>query len=162
MKGDDRIVKALNGLLSDELAAVNEYIVHAEMSENMGYSMFACMVMVRARKEMEHVKRLVERIVFLEGVPNVVVIGGVKIGSDVPAMIVNDLDAEVRSVTAYNEAIGVCLEARDAATRQILEANLQDENDHVNQLEAMQVQIGQMGLENLLGTMVWRSGETGS
>jgi len=154
MKGDPEILKALNGLLSDELAAVNQYVVHAEMSENWKYSRFAAYVMGRAKGEMGHAEKLIARIVFLEGVPDVATLGPINIGSTIPAMLQNDAGAEMRAIAKYNEAIATAAKAGDSATREMLEHLLVDEDRHINEIEGLLTQVQQMGMQNFLAGQV--------
>lgn len=152
MKGNKILIKALNGLLADELTAINQYIVHAEMVENWGYGKLKKLVGSRAITEMKHAEKLIERILFLEGIPVVSQLNKIGIGSDVPKQFANDLAAEMSAVKNYNAAIQVATEAGDNATKDLLEGILTDEDGHVNQLEEKRDQIGQMGIQNFLAT----------
>ena len=154
MKGNEKLIAALNGLLADELTAINQYMVHSEMAENWGYGKFRKLVRERAITEMKHAEKLIERIIFLEGIPVVSQLNKISIGADVPKQLANDLAAEMSAVKNYNAAIKVAQEASDNATKEILDGILNDEDGHVNQIEEKQEQIKQMGIENFLAIQV--------
>jgi bacterioferritin len=150
MKGNAQLLKALNGLLADELAAINQYMVHEGMAENWGYEKLAKMIRARAITEMKHAETLIERILFLEGTPIVSKLSDIHIGADVPKQFTNDLAAEMMAVKGYNAAIKLATEVADNATKEILEAILKQEDDHVDEIETQQDQIAQMGLPQYL------------
>jgi len=150
MKGNDKVLAALNDLLADELTAINQYVVHAEMAENWGYGKLKKLVGSRSITEMKHAEKLIERILFLEGTPIVSKLNTIRIGADVPKQFTHDLVAEMLAVKNYNKAIAVAMDAGDNATKEILEAILKDEDGHVNQIEEKMDQIKQMGVQNFL------------
>jgi bacterioferritin len=152
MKGNEKLLKTLNGLLADELTAINQYIVHAEMCANWGYSKLHDAIQARAVTEMKHAETLIERILFLEGKPQVSKLNGIHIGADVPKMMDNDLGAEMGAVKAYNAAVKLAVEVADNATKEMLEHILKDEDGHVDDIEQQRDQIGQMGLAIYLST----------
>ena len=152
MKGNEKLIKTLNGLLADELTAINQYIVHAEMCANWGYSKLHDAIQARAVTEMKHAETLIERILFLEGKPQVSKLNGIHIGADVPKMMDNDLGAEMGAVKAYNAAVKLAVEVADNATKEMLEHILKDEDGHVDDIEQQRDQIGQMGLAIYLST----------
>jgi bacterioferritin len=152
MKGNEKLLKTLNGLLADELTAINQYIVHAEMCASWGYSKLHDAIQARAVTEMKHAEALIERILFLEGKPEVSKLNKINIGPDVPKMMSNDLGAEMGAVKGYNAAIKLATEVADNATKEILEHILKDEDGHVDEIEEQQDQIGQMGIAIYLST----------
>jgi bacterioferritin len=152
MKGDARVVKKLDELLSDELTAINQYMVHSEMCANWGYDRLHQAVEKRARQEMHHAETLIARIIFLEGIPTVSRLNQIHIGADVPKQLQSDLDAEVHTNSMYNEAIHLSDEANDAATREILESIVKEEDAHVDWLEEQLDQIEQLGVPLYLST----------
>ena len=152
MKGNDKVLQSLNGLLADELTAINQYIVHAEMAENWGYGKLKKLVRERAITEMKHAEKLIERILFLEGHPIVSDLNKISIGSDVPKQLANDLTAEMTAVANYNLAIKTARDAGDNATKEMLDGILKDEDAHVNTIEEKLDQIEQMGIQNFLAT----------
>ena len=154
MKGDEKLIETLNALLAEELTAINQYTVHVEMCKNWGYSRLRKRIWDRAVTEMKHAEKLIERILFLEGMPIVSKLNAIHIGSDVPKQFTNDLGAEMRAVRAYNSAIKLAGDVDDFATREILESILQDEDGHVNDIETQQEQIEQMGIQHYLSEQI--------
>lgn len=152
MKGDLKVLEALNSLLSDELTAINQYMVHSEMCDNWGYEKLHKVIEKRAIDEMKHAEKLIARILFLEGIPIVNRLNEIHIGSDVPKMFGNDHTAEETAIKSYNLAILTCGEARDFATRDVLEHILNEEDAHIDGIEAIQDEIGQMGIQVFLST----------
>jgi bacterioferritin len=133
---------------------VNQYMVHAEMCDNWGYDKLHDTIQKRAITEMKHAEQLIGRIIFLEGIPVVSELQKLHIGADVPKMFANDHEAEMDAVRQYNAGILVCGDAKDYATREILEHILDDEDGHVNSIEEVQDQLAQMGLQMFLSTQV--------
>jgi len=152
MKGDPKLIETLNSLLSDELTAINQYMVHSEMCDNWGYDGLHKMIEKRAITEMKHAETLIARILFLEGMPIVSQLKKITIGAEVPKMFANDLNLEDGAVKSYNDAVKLAGEVKDFATREILELILKDEDGHVDEIEENQDQIGQMGLQIYLST----------
>jgi len=152
MKGNEKLLKVLNHLLADELTAINQYMVHAEMCHNWGYEKLHQNIQKRAITEMKHAEKLIERIIFLEGKPIVSQLNPMHIGAEVPKMMENDLAAEMGAVKGYNTGVKLAVEAGDNATREILEGILKDEDDHVDDIEAHRDEIEQMGLQIYLST----------
>ena len=154
MKGEAKVIETLNSLLADELTAVNQYMVHAEMCENWGYDKLGDLVQKRAIQEMKHAETLIARILFLEGIPIVSELHKMYIGADVPKMFQNDHGLEAEAIRNYNSAIKICGEASDYATREILEAILGDEDKHIDDIEEVQDEINQMGVQIFLSTQL--------
>lgn len=154
MKGNPKLIETLNELLADELTAINQYIVHAEMCENWGYGKLHDHFEKRAIDEMKHAGKLIARILFLEGMPIVSKLNPLHIGSDVPKMFEYDRQAEEGAIKAYNDAIVLAGEVRDYATRELLEEILGDEDEHIDGIEENQDQIGHMTLGIYLTTKV--------
>jgi bacterioferritin len=154
MKGEKKVIATLNSLLADELTAINQYMVHAEMCENWGYDKLGEVIQKRAIEEMKHAEKLIARIVFLEGTPIVSELRKMHIGADVPKMFASDHVLESDAIKAYNLGIRVCGDANDFATREILERILNDEDKHIDDIEEVQDQIEQMGVQFFLSTQV--------
>jgi bacterioferritin len=154
MKGDSRVIAKLNDLLADELTAINQYMVQSEMCANWGYQQLHKSVERRARDEMKHAEKLIARILFLEGTPNVSKLNAIHIGDNVEAQHKNDHAAESGAVTMYNEGIRLSAEAGDNGTRELLEAILADEEAHIDWLEAQLDQIAQIGIQNYLSEQI--------
>ncbi|HQH95229.1 MAG TPA: bacterioferritin [Rectinema sp.] len=150
MKGDPKVIGVLNSLLAEELTAVNQYMVHSEMCDDWGYEKLHKSIEKRAIDEMKHAEKLIGRILFLEGTPIVSKYNEIHIGADVSEMYKNDHLAEADAIKSYNSAIALCGEARDYATRDILEAILKDEDAHIDNIEAIQDEIKQMGIQVFL------------
>ncbi len=154
MKGDPKLIETLNALLADELAAINQYTVHAEMCEDWGYGKLHESFEKRALQEMRHAEQLIGRILFLGGRPIVTQLSNIHIGENVPKQIEYDLAAEEGAIKAYNDAIKLAGEVGDNATRDILVNILNDEDSHVDELEELLDQIEQMTLPIFLTTQV--------
>ncbi len=154
MKGEQKVNEVLNSLLADELTAINQYMVHSEMCENWGYDKLGATIQKRAVEEMKHAEKLIARILFLEGVPVVSELRKMHIGADVPKMFASDHVLESDAIKAYNSAILVCGDARDYATREILESILSDEDRHIDNIEEVQDEIEQMGIQIFLSTQL--------
>jgi len=154
MKGNQKLIETLNALLADELAAINQYIVHAEMCEDWGYGKLHEGFEKRSIEEMKHAEKLIGRILFLGGTPIVSDLSNIHIGKDVPTQVEYDRAAEERAIKAYNDAIALAGEVRDHATRDILIQILNDEDRHMDELEELLDQIEQMTLPIFLTTQV--------
>jgi bacterioferritin len=152
MKGDEKLIQTLNSLLADELTAINQYMVHSEMCANWGYEKLHKHFEARAITEMIHAEKLIGRILFLEGMPIVSELKNISIGTDVPKQLANDHFAEEGAIKAYNEAIRLAQEVSDNATKDMLQAILNDEDKHMDGIEELQDQIDQMGVQIFLST----------
>lgn len=146
MKGNDKVIALLNVQLADELTAVNQYMVHAGMCANWGYEKLHNSIEKRAIEEMKHAESLIDRILFLEGLPIVSKLNALHIGAKVDIQIANDIVAETGAIKAYNEGIQLSVSSGDNGTRELLESILKDEERHMDWLEAQRDQIEQMGL----------------
>lgn len=151
MKGNEKVVERLNHALREELTAINQYFVHAEMAENWGYEKFAQYVKKQSIDEMRHAEALMERILFLDGAPNMQPLA-LSIGQNVKAMIESDLKLELGAVALYNEAIRISVENQDNGSRDLFVRLLKDEEGHVDWLEAQLHQIKELGYERYLTT----------
>jgi bacterioferritin len=150
MKGDPTVISTLNALLADELTAINQYMVQAELCDNWGYERLHKEIKKLSIEEMKHAEKLIERIIFLEGNPTVSRLNAINIGGDVPAMHNNNHGSEIAAVRAYNDAIQICVQAGDNGTRELLKSILTDEEKHIDWLEAQLDQIKQMGVQMYL------------
>jgi len=150
MKGNAKVIAKLNARLAEELAAVNQYILHSEMCANWGYGKLHEVIEKRAIDEMKHAEMLIARILFLEGRPTVSKLAEIHVGDKVEVQFRSDLAAEHGAVKAYNDDIGSAADVGDAGTRELLEKILDDEEDHVDWLEAQLDQIAQMGIQQYL------------
>lgn len=150
MKGNRKIIEVMNKLLADELTAISQYMVHAEMCDNWGYGRLHKAIEKQAFDEMHHAEWLIERILFLEGTPSVSKLNPMSIGKTVPEIIGNDVNAEFDAVRSYNDAITLSHEIADQASADLLIKILKMEEGHVDWAEKQRDQIKQMGLENYL------------
>lgn len=150
MKGNEKIIALLNDFLADELTAINQYMVHSEMCANWGYQKLHEAIEKRAIGEMKHAEKLIGRILFLEGQPRVSELKKINIGGNVESQLKHDLEAEADAIKAYNDGIRLCLELGDNGSRELIEDNLEDEEEHLDWLEAQLDQVNQMGLQNYL------------
>jgi bacterioferritin len=150
MKGNEEVLKALNEALSEELTAINQYFLHAEMCESWGYSEISALVKKESIDEMKHAEILIERILFLDGTPNMTDYGKLNIGQSVPNMIANDLALENSAIKMYNKLIGICVRENDHGTAELLKRILKDEEVHIDQLEEQEQLIKDIGVENYL------------
>ncbi len=150
MKGSGKIVELLIEVLTAELTGINQYFVHAKMCDNWGYERLAEAIRKESMEEMKHAEELIERILFLEGVPNMQRLGKVKVGETVPEQLKLDRELELEAVAKLNKAIAVATEAGDNGSRDLFEDILESEEDHVNWLEAQLELIRQVGEENYL------------
>jgi len=146
MKGNPEVLEVLSDMLKEELGAINQYFLHAEMCENWGYKRLAELTKKQAIGEMKHAEAIIERILFLEGLPKMNEIGTISIGKDVPGQLKNDLALEKGAVAAYNRAVETCRKAADNATADFLKEILKDEEEHVDYLETQLSLIEQLTL----------------
>jgi bacterioferritin len=154
MKGNGKLIELLNSLLTDELTAINQYMVHGEIAENWGYARLHGHFRKRSVDEMKHAEKLIARIIFLEGTPVVSEYRKINIGSEVPRQLENDHAAEETAIKSYNDVIKVAGDVGDFATREILESILKDEDRHVDEIEELQEQIKHMGTAVFLSAQV--------
>jgi bacterioferritin len=154
MKGNVQLIATLNSLLSDELTAVSQYMVHSEMCANWGYEKLHKHFEKRAIDEMKHAESLIGRILFLEGRPTVSKLNKMAIGPEIPKMLANDLASEMGAIKSYNAGIELAGKVADFATRELLEKILKDEDGHVDGIEELQDQIGHMTLPLFLTTQL--------
>lgn len=150
MKGNQKIIDRLNAYLSDELTAINQYMVQAEMCQSWGYTQLHNSIQKRAMDEMKHAEKLIARIIFLEGHPEVSKLGKISIGTSAEELLRNDYDSEKDAIRAYNEGIGLASANGDNGTKELLESILLDEERHIDQLEMQITQMNQLGVENFL------------
>ncbi len=158
MKGNEKLLKTLDELLSDELTAINQYMVHSEMCENWGYTKLHLDIRKQAMDEMHHAEWLIERIIFLEGIPTVSKLNKVRIGKTVSEMIKNDNGDELDAVRSYNEAINLARDSDDQGTVDLLTKILKMEEGHVDWAEIQKAQIDQIGIENYLANQSFAAG----
>lgn len=159
MRGNDKILDHLSIALKAELTAINQYFLHAKMNENWGYFRLAQHYRKESIEEMVHAEKLMNRILFLDGTPNMTDIGPIKIGTNVKAQLDNDLALEMAAVKHLNTAIKDARELGDNASRALFEEILIDEEEHVDYLEGQLHALGQMGIENYLAQQLHKGEE---
>ncbi len=153
MKGKTEIIDSLNFLLRDELTAINQYFVHAEMCADWGYESLHESIEKRSIDEMKHAEHLIARILFLEGTPVVTKLNPIHIAENVEKMFENDRNAELGAIAEYNKAIRLAAEMADNGTKKFLDTILKDEEAHIDYIESQLDQIAQMGIESYLTTI---------
>jgi bacterioferritin len=146
MKGKPEVVKVLAGALTEELGAVVQYILHAEMCDNWGYKSLGGFTKKRAIEEMGHAEKLIERILFLEGAPDLQTLPKIEAGKDVGDQFMLDLKGELTAIASYNQGIATCTKAGDQGSADLLLANLHDEERHADYLETQLGLIKELGL----------------
>lgn len=154
MDSNEVVIPVLDRLLKRELTVVNQYMVQHALCENWGYTVLADMLKAQAISEMKHAEMLIERVIYLEGVPEVGQLGEVKIGTDVETQIRNNWEAEREAVTLYNQAIALCYRVGDNGTRALLEPILADEEKHLDTDQARIEQIETLGIKKFLAEMM--------
>ena len=150
MKGDPKVIAFLNQLLKAELTAINQYFLHAEMCENWGYQRLAKLIKKESIEEMTHAEKLMERILYLDGTPNMTDYFKINIGVTVEAQLKNDLQLEYDAVKRLNEGIKLCVALGDNGSRDLAQKILDDEEHHIDWLEGQLHAIGEMGIANYL------------
>ena len=154
MQGNKKVIDALNEALKEELTAINQYFLHAEMCENWHYGRLGDYIKKQSIDEMKHAEALIERILFLDGTPNLTQLMELKVGQTVKDQLQSDLNLEVNAVGMYNRFVEIARQEADNASRELFEKLLKDEEDHVDWLEAQLHQIREMGYERYLSQQV--------
>jgi bacterioferritin len=154
MKGKPEVIDALNEILTGELTAINQYFIHARMCGNWGYKRLCEKIKAESIDEMKHADRLIQRVLFLDGVPNVQRLGKINIGQTVPEQLKLDLEVERVAVPKLNQFIELCRSVGDNGSRDLLEDILKAEEDHVDWLEAQLTLLAQVGEAQYLAQQI--------
>ncbi len=154
MKGNDDIITALNDILTEELTAINQYFIHYKMCQNWGYKRLAHKKYEESIEEMKHADRVIERILFLDGTPNMQRLSPVKVGENAVEQHELDLALELNAVTRLNQAIELARTKQDNGTRELLEQILRDEEESVDWHEAQLHLISEVGKERYLAEQI--------
>ncbi|MCB1020979.1 MAG: bacterioferritin [Bryobacterales bacterium] len=150
MKGNPKIIERLNETLRAEFTAIHQYFIHAEMQENWGYGKLGDFIKKQSIDEMKHAEKLIERILYLDGVPDMGSLNPMKVGTDVKSQLEYDLELEVEAVGQLNSAIEDAIAAKDNGSRELFALILVDEEEHIDWLEAQMQAIEDMGLGTYL------------
>lgn len=159
MRGNDKVLKELGEALKAELTAINQYFLHSKMCDNWGYFRLGGYYRKESIDEMIHAEKLMDRIIFLEGTPNMSNIGKINVGRNVKAQFENDLTLEINAVKQLNEAIEIAREVGDNTSRALFEEILKDEEHHVDYLEGQLHAIDEVGLDNFLAQQLYQGKE---
>lgn len=152
MKGNAKIIKLLNAALKSELTAINQYFLHSRMLKDWGINVLADKMYKESIEEMQHADALIDRILFLEGLPNLQDLGKLNIGEDVEEILAADLASEMEAQQMYRDSVAAAEEATDFISRDLFAKHLGDEEEHIDWLETQQDMISKMGLQNYIQT----------
>ena len=158
MKGDKRVIEALNRVLTRELTAINQYFLHARILQDRGFAKLGGLEYKASIDEMKHADALIKRILFLEGIPDIQKIDPVNIGREVAAIIASDLAVEYEAVPTLKESIKLCEQVGDYATRELFVGILTSEEEHIDWLETQQNLIEKVGIENYMQSQIEMEG----
>ena len=150
MQGNQQIIDALNGALTIELTAINQYFVQAKMCKNWGFTKLGMKHYHESIGEMKHADMIIDRILFLEGVPEIARYDVIRVGTNVKEQFEFDLALETKGVKAYNEGVALCNSVKDGGTRELMAKILVESEEHVDWLETQLSLIGEVGLANYL------------
>jgi bacterioferritin len=154
MKGDPKVIDLLNEILTGELTAINQYFLHAKMCQNWGYHRLAEHIRKESIDEMKHADYLIERVLFLEGLPNLQRLGKLNVGTTVIEMLKNDLGVESVAIPLLNKSIETCRQLGDNGSEALLTKILVSEEEHVDWLEAQLELVKQVGEANYLSQQI--------
>jgi bacterioferritin len=150
VQGNPKIIDALNGALTIELTAINQYFIQAKMCMNWGFEKLGRKHYSESMGEMKHAEKLIDRILFLEGVPEIARYDVIRAGTDVKEQFEVDLALETRGVKAYNDLVALCSDLKDNGTRELVDGILTESEEHVDWLETQLYRIEKVGIENYL------------
>lgn len=153
-KGDPKVIAVLNEVLTGELTAINQYFLHAEMCRDWGYERLYATIRKESIDEMRHAEQLIERILYLKGIPNVQKLGKLHIGETVEEQLRSDLALENEAIPRLQRGVQLCAEIGDHGTRQLLDGILASEEEHTDWLEAQLDLIEQVGIQNYLASQI--------
>ena len=155
MQGQPQIIELLNNVLRKELTGINQYFVHAKMCENWGYQVLAKVNRDEAMDEMKHADKIIDRILFLDGTPNMSSYDRIVIGTNVKQQLESDLALEMAALQVSGPGVKLCTELGDTGSRELLEHIIVDEEQHVDWIEAQLHKIGELGYENYLAEQIY-------
>ena len=158
MQGHPQIIELLNNVLRKELTGINQYFVHSKMCENWGYNVLAKVNRDEAMDEMKHADTIIDRILFLDGSPNMSSYDRILIGSNVRQQLESDLALEMAALQVLSPGVKLCMELADTGSRELLEHIIVDEEHHVEWIEAQLHKISELGYENYLAEQIYEKG----
>ena len=150
MQGSQRVIDALNAGLTIELTAINPYFCQSKMCKNWGFNRLAAHHYEESIDEMKHAELLIDRILFLDGVPEIARYDVIRVGTDVKEQLENDLAVEKQASVTYNEGVVICMEDKDSASREVMEQIIRESEDSIDWLEAQLDLIEKIGIENYM------------
>ena len=156
MKGNVKLIESLNEILTMELSGINQYFIHAKLCESWGFERLAEKVRKESLSEMKHAEQVIDRILHLEGIPNLQRLDKIKIGEKVSDQFKADLDLEVAAISRFNKAIALAVEVGDNGSREMLEGMLTSEEEHLQWLESQLELIKQVGEANYLTQQIYK------
>ena len=159
MKGNDQIIDALNRALTIELTAINQYFCQSKMCKNWGFLKLAAKHYEESIGEMKHADKIIDRILFLEGMPEIARYDVIRVGMDVKEQLQNDLQLEMKGVNHYNASIALCAQVNDHGTRELMDEILKESEEHVDWLETQLGLIEAVGLQNYLTEQMAKADE---
>jgi bacterioferritin len=154
MKGNEQVINLLNQVLRKELTGINQYFIHAKMCENWGYEKLRKNLWDESIGEMKHADQIIQRILFLEGIPNISAYDKILVGTGIKQQLENDLSLETAALTVLHPGIKICVEVGDDSSRELLEHIVVDEEKHVDWIEAQLHQIEEVGYQNYLAQQI--------
>jgi bacterioferritin len=154
MKGSEQVINVLNQVLRKELTGINQYFIHAKMCDNWGYARLYKVLWDESIGEMKHADQIIERILFLEGIPNISAYDKILVGGGVKQQLENDRDLEIAALTVLHPGIKTCGEAGDDGSRELLEHIVVDEEKHIDWIESQLHQINEVGIQNYLAQQI--------
>ncbi|MGJ4788155.1 bacterioferritin [Leptospira koniambonensis] len=154
MKGNQEVLDILAEVLSAELTAINQYFIHAKLNKNWGYDKLASYMKKESIEEMNHADQVIERILFLDGIPDLQRYMKINVGKDIESILKNDLDVEYNAVERLNRGIEITTKNKDNGTRELLEKILVSEEEHIDWLEAQLEIIKTIGVQNYLAQQI--------
>jgi bacterioferritin len=155
MQGHSQIIELLNSVLRMELTGINQYFLHSKMCDSWGYQVLAKAILEESIEEMKHADKIIERILFLDGRPNLSNYDRISIGSNVRQQLENDLALEMAALQLLSSGVKLCIELQDTGSRELLEQITVDEERHVGWIEAQLHKIGELGYENYLAEQIY-------
>jgi bacterioferritin len=154
MKGSEQVINVLNQVLRKELTGINQYFIHAKMCDSWGYERLYKVLWDESIGEMKHADQIIERILFLEGIPNISAYDKISVGTGVKEQLENDRDLEIAALTVLHPGIKTCGEAGDDGSRELLEHIVVDEEKHIDWIESQLHQINEVGIQNYLAQQI--------